>query len=110
MSAKVSAFIILFRSSRACAIAASARRRQAAGEKLAAVAQSVLIDAVADAVGDMPFDRDAERGEPAGGMEQCLRRDQIIAVAVHEQYRRTRLDLGRELFRIGVGRERQQSG
>src|SRR5499427_6267760 len=112
MSAKVSAFIILLwpGGSRARAIAASARRRQAAGEKLAAVAQPVLIDAVADAVGYVPFDRDAERGEPAGGMEQRLRRDEIVAVAVHEQYRRARLDLGRELFRIGIGWERQQSG
>src|SRR5262249_3486119 len=64
--------------SRACAIAASARRCQAAGEKLAAVAQSVLIDAVADAVGHVPFDRDAERGEPARGVEQRLRGDEIV--------------------------------
>src|SRR5262245_36064824 len=110
MSAKVSASNIrLWARDRAHA-RSSARRCQAAGEKLAAVAQSVLIDAVADAVGHVPFDRDAERGEPARGVEQRLRGDEIVAVAVDEQHRRTRLDLGRELLRIDVGRDRQQSG
>src|SRR5262249_30546625 len=75
--------------SRSCAIAASARRCQAAGEKLTAVAQSVLIDAVADAVGHVPFDRDAERGEPARSVEQRLRRGGVPAVAPAAETRST---------------------
>src|SRR4029077_17061900 len=39
-----------------------------------------------------------------------LRRDQVVAVAVHEEYRRARPYLRRALFPICIRRERQQSG
>ena len=47
--------------------------RTAGAQKLAAVAQAFLVDAVADAVRHVPLDRHAERGKPARGVEQRLR-------------------------------------
>ena len=90
------------------------RQRIAAGsaarQELAAVAQALLVDAVADAVRDVPLDRHAERGQPAGGMKQRLRRDEVVLIAVDQQHRRARTDFGRELVRVGVGRHHQQAG
>ena len=48
-----------------------------AGEKLAALAQAFLVDAVADAGRDVPFGRNAERGEALRGVKQRLHRDQM---------------------------------
>ena len=50
----------------------AAQRCQPPREKLAAVAQSIRVDAVADAIGHVPFDRHAERGKPARCLEQRL--------------------------------------
>ena len=63
----------------------------------------------------MPCDRCHSTGTPSAaspldGLEQRLRRDQVVLVAVHQQHRRPRLDLGGERFRIGVGRDHQQPG
>src|SRR5262249_12231579 len=71
--------------------------------------QALLVDAVADTLREMPLDRHAERREPARGLEQSLRRNEIVLIAMDEQHRRPRLDLGRELLRIGVGRHDQHS-
>ena len=89
----------------------STRGREPAGEKLAAVAQAFLVDAVADAVRHVPLDRHAERGEPARGMEQRLR-----AESGRPGRRASSSTGGRDLisaasvFRVGVGRHHQQSG
>ena len=77
-------------------------RRNEPRQEFAAVAQAFLVDAVADAGGNVPFDRDIERGQRLGGMEQGLRRDQIVAVAVDQQNRRPGANLGGEGVRIDV--------
>src|SRR4029450_264993 len=71
----------------------TSHRGQSPCEKLAAMAQPFLVDAVADAIGEVPFDRHAQRDEPARCMKQRLRRYQVVAVAMHEQDRRARSDL-----------------
>ena len=81
----------------------SARGREPSRDEFAAVAQPLLIDAVADAGGHVPLDRDVERGEPARGLEQRLHRNEIVAVAMDEQDRRARLDLGGELSGLASG-------
>ena len=63
--------------------------RRPPGEELAAVAQPFLVDAVADARGQVPLNRHAERGEAARCLEQRLCGDEFILVAVDEQDRRT---------------------
>ena len=80
------------------------RPGEGAHQEFAAMAQPFLVDAVADALRQVPLDRKAKRGEPARGMKQRLRRDEIVAVAMHEQDRRARFDLGRKAFGVAVGR------
>ena len=50
--------------------------------------------------GQMPFDRHAERGQPLRRLEQRLRRNEVVAVAVDEQHRRARFYLGGEGFDV----------
>src|SRR5207253_8335399 len=52
---------------------------QAAREKLAAVAQAFGIDAVADALGQVPLDRQPQRGEALRGLKQGLGRNEVVA-------------------------------
>ena len=52
------------------------------------MAQAFGVDAVADAGGEVPFNRHFERGQGLCRLEQCLRRDQVIAIAVNQQHRR----------------------
>src|SRR5262249_30512811 len=52
-----------------------------ARQELAAVAQPLAVDAVADPGGEMPLGRHPERGKPLGRLKQCLRRDEVIAIA-----------------------------
>ena len=47
---------------------------------------------------------------PCVCLEQRLRRDQVVAVAVDQQHRRPRFDFGREGFRIDVLGRDQQAG
>src|SRR4051812_27643386 len=84
-----------------CSCGSAARNslaRDGAMQELAAVAQPFLVDAVADAGGDMPFGRHVERGERAGRLEQGLHRDQVVGLTMHQQHRRARRDLGRQLI------------
>ena len=55
-----------------------------AGQKLPALAEAFLIDAVADARRDVPLGWDVERSEPLRGVEQRLHRDEFIPIAVDE--------------------------
>jgi hypothetical protein len=57
---------------------------KAARQKFAAMAQPFLVDAVADALREVPLDRDAERGETVPGMSERLRRDEIVLIAVDQ--------------------------
>ena len=66
----------------------SACRLKAPRQKFAAMAQPFRVDAVTDAGGHVPFDRDAERGQALRRLEQRLRRNEIILVAMHQQHRR----------------------
>ena len=72
------------------------------GQKLAALAQAFLVDAVADAGRDVPFGRYVERGQPLRGVEQRLHRDELVLVAVDQQHRRLAADLGGEFVRVDV--------
>ena len=78
------------------------RGGKSARQKFAAVAQAFGVDAVADAGGQMPLDRHAERGQPLRRLEQRLRRNELVAIAVDEQHRRARFDLGGEGFELAV--------
>ena len=51
-------------------------------DELAALAQAFLIDAVANSGRDVPFGRDAERGERLGRVEHRLYWDQFIGIAM----------------------------
>jgi hypothetical protein len=53
-------------------------------QEFAAMAQPFGVDAVTDAGGHMPFDRHAERREVLRCLEQRLRRNEIVLVAVHQ--------------------------
>src|SRR5262249_38443003 len=83
--------------------------RECAPEKLAAMPEAFLVDAVADAFGEMPLRRNAKRSQPARCLEQRLGWNEVVAVAVHKQNWRARLDLGREGLRLEVGWHDQQS-
>ena len=57
---------------------------EAPGQEFAAMAQAFAVDAVADAGRQMPLGRHVEGGEPLGRLEQRLRPDQVVAVAMHQ--------------------------
>ena len=63
----------------------------------------------------MPCDRCHSTGmssaaRPLRGLEQRLRWNEIVAVAVHQQDRRARLDLGRKFFGVDLRRQYQHAG
>src|SRR5258708_32123451 len=58
------------------------------GQELAAMAQALLVDAVADARRHVPFHRHFQRGQVLRALEQRLWRDQLVLVAMHQQHRR----------------------
>ena len=60
--------------------------------------------------GDVPFGRQSERRQALRCLKHRLYRDQIVAVAVHEQNRRSRFDLGRKRFDLALRRCHQESG
>ena len=72
------------------------------------MAQAFLVNAVTNAFREMPLHPDAKRGKSARCLEHRLWWDEIVTVAMHEQNRRARLDLGREGFRLEVGRDNQE--
>src|SRR5258708_27771154 len=80
------------------------KRLAPARDEFAAMAQAFLVDAVADAGGDVPFRRHPEPRQPVGGMEQRLNRNELVAVAMQQQDRRARFDLGGELFGLRLRR------
>ena len=81
------------------------------GQKLAAVAQAFLVDAVADAGRDVPFDRHLQRGQPLRGVEQRLHRDELVLVAMDQQHRRPRLRISAaNVVRVDVLRQHQHAG
>ena len=65
------------------------------------MAQPFGVDAVADP-GENAIRPKPERGKPWRCLEQRLRRDQIVLVAVDQQHRRARFDLGGEGFEVAV--------
>src|SRR5436190_2815872 len=83
---------------------------ETAGEEFPALAQSFLVDPVADALRQMPLDGHAEGAKTARGMKQRLRRNEVVAIPVDQQDWRTRLDLGRNILRSRLRRLRQQPG
>src|SRR5580704_1727818 len=82
----------------------------AAGQKFAAMAQAFAVDAMADAGRQMPLGRHVEGGQPLGRLEQRLRRDQVVAVAVHQQHRWPRFDFGGKSLSIDVRWQHQEAG
>ena len=56
--------------------------------------EPALVDAVADAEGNVPLAGQVGLGERAGGIEQRVERDDIVGIAVHEQKR------GRRALRV----------
>ena len=48
------------------------------------MAEAFAVDAVADAGGQMPLDRHAERGEVLGRLKQRLRRNEVVLIAVDQ--------------------------
>src|SRR5664280_606634 len=52
------------------------------GQKLPALAQAFLVDAVADAGRDVPFGRDVQGGEPLRGLEKRRHRDEFVRSAM----------------------------
>ena len=73
------------------------------------MAQALCVDTVADAGGEMPFDRHADRGEALRGLEQRLRRNEVVLVAMHQEHRRARFDLRSEGFDVVVRRQHQKA-
>ena len=63
-------------------------RCESLGQEFTAVSQAFLVDAMANPGRHVPFGRDFEGGEILGGQEQRLRRDKIVAVAMHQEDRR----------------------
>ena len=57
------------------------------------MAQPFAVDAVADALREVPFGRHAQLRKRLRRMKQGLRRDDIVGVAMDQQYRRSRRDL-----------------
>ena len=50
------------------------------------MAQSFAVDAMADTGRQVPFDRHFQRRETLGRLEQRLRRNEIVTVAVNQQH------------------------
>lgn len=55
--------------------------------------QSVAVDPVADAQGQMPFNGNSDLRQGVARLKQRLRRDKVIALAVHKQHRGARPDV-----------------
>src|SRR6516165_19973 len=72
--------------------------------------QALAIDAMADSGGEMPLNRNIERGQALRRLKQRLRWNEVVAVAMDEENRRAGFDLGGKFFGIDVGRQYQQSG
>ena len=66
---------------------------ESARKEFATVTQPLRVDAVTDPLGQMPFDRHFQHREALRGLEQGLRRDEVVAVAVDQQNRRPGNDL-----------------
>ena len=59
-------------------------------------------------VRQVPFDRHVERRESLRALEQSLRRDEVVLVAMDQQDRRPRLDLARDRVGLGLVRQHEQ--
>ena len=82
-----------------CSQAASMSRDEPCGgegllEKGATEPQSLAVDAVTDALRDVPLHRDASLGQLLAGDEHGVDRNEIVHIAMHQQDRRC---LGRDL-------------
>src|SRR5262245_34470214 len=62
------------------------------GEEFAAVAEPLLVDAVADPGRHVPLGGNLQRRQILRALEQRLGRDQLVLVAMHQQHRRAALD------------------
>ena len=56
--------------------------------------QALAIDAMADSGGEMPLNRNIERGQALRRLEQRLRWNEVVAVAMDQENRRAGFDLG----------------
>src|SRR5260221_4660044 len=63
---------------------ASAAQTESPGEEFAAMAQALLVDAVADARGHVPFHRHLQRRQVLRALQQRLRRDELVLIAMHQ--------------------------
>src|SRR5262249_58309486 len=79
-------------------------------QKFAAVTQTFSVDAMADPGGEMPLNRNLERGQALPCLKQRLRRNEVVAIAMDQKDRRAGFDLGGQLLGRWVGREHPQSG
>ena len=90
--------------------ARSAHQAESLGQEFAAMTQAFLVDAVADAGRHVPFDRDLQCRKVLRALEQRLRRDQRILVAMHQQHRRAALDLALDRGGFGAFGQHEQPG
>src|SRR5262249_26038939 len=89
----------------------SPSRRKTPCQEFAALAQALAIDTMADAGREVPLYRNVQRGEALRRLEQSLRRNEVVAVAMHQQNRRPRFDLGSEGFgTVEFRRQDEQPG
>ena len=65
----------------------SGAQAESLGEERAAMAQAFLVDAVTDALRQMPLDRHLEGGKRLRALEQRLRRDEVVLGTVNQQDR-----------------------
>jgi hypothetical protein len=70
-------------------------------QKHAAEAQALTLDAMADALGYVPFDGKAQLGELLAGNEHGINWDDLVHVAMHQQDRGCRSRLLRQRLHIG---------
>jgi hypothetical protein len=76
-------------------------------QKLAAVAQPFIVNAVTDPCREMPLGRNIKRRQSLRRLKQRLRRNEIVAIAVHQKNRRARFDLGGKAVRVQIRRQYQ---
>lgn len=74
------------------------------------MAKAFLVNAVPDSLRYVPFHWDIKRSQTLRGVEQRLDRDELILVAVDEQYRRSAANFNGEDSRVAFFRRHKHPG
>ena len=80
---------------------ASAATVEGVGQESARQVEPVAVDAVRQPGADMPLERHVDGPQDSASLVKRLNGDDVIAVAVSEENRRTRDDIGRKMLRAG---------